>query len=300
MLLRLLDQAALRALTGGILYALLMISVNQIACLAERSIRARSMQRGRPGHEASWSWVGRILAVLASIGFIFALLVEGSFAANDVGIAPIDWPKHGPWLAVLVPGTIALIAYFWAPYYARAPYSDRAPYVRAPKGPEMIGPRVPLAADGPGSLLHALTDEASLTVFRAASTPVLGPYWGVWSGLAWNLVIRRLLRGRRPGSTSLDRRGFYDLASALDWLSATLFVITGSIWACLLGRTLCHAAALLIHKWSIGHRLRQEARVSEVVPVSEETLAPSGEDEGQSDQNSEHRGSQDSNALQIP
>ena len=226
MLLRLIDQAALRALTGGIFYALLIISVNQIARLAERSGRARNMQRGRPGHEASWSWVGRILAALASIGFVFALLVEGSFAANDVGIAPIDWPKHGPWLAVLVPGTIALIACFWTPYYVRAPYG------RAAKGPENIGPRVPPNAHRPGGLLHALTDEASLTVFRAASTPLLGPYWGVWFGLAWNLVIRRLIRGRRPGPTSLDRRGFYYLTSALDWLSATLFVITGSVWAC--------------------------------------------------------------------
>ena len=144
------------------------------------------------------------------------------------------------------------------------------------------------------------SDEASLTVFRAASTPLLGPYWGVWFGLAWNLVVRRLIRGRRPGSSSLDRRGFYYLASALDWLSATLFVITGSIWACLLGRALCHAAALLIHRWSIGHRLRQEVRVSEAVsPVNEVTLAPSGEDEGQSDQDSEHRSSQDGNALQV-
>jgi hypothetical protein len=283
MLIRLLDHAALRALMGGVFYALLTTSVNQIAHLAARSIRARNMQRGRPGQGTSWAWVGQVLATIASVGFIFAMLVEGSFAANDVGIAPIDWPTHGPWLAVLVPGTIALIAIFWAPHYSGAPYYPRASRDQAAKGPESASTRVPRAVAGPGSLLHALTEEASLTVFRAASSPLLGSYWGVWFGLAWNLVLRHIVKSRRPGFTSLDRRGAYYLSS---------FVITGSLWACLLGRILCHVAALLIHHWSIRRR--------GAVPVSETKLIPSGEEEGQSDEDSEHNSSQDGNALQVP
>ena len=310
MWLRLLDQAAFRALTGGVLYALLVMSVDQIARLAERSVRSRDLGDWRVRHRGLWARIAQIVASAAAIGFIFALLVEGSFAANDVGIVAIDWPTHGPWLAVLIPGTIALIIFFWAPYFSRLGHSATTRYGQAAKGPEILSTRALQTYDEAATLLNALTNEASLTVFRAASIPLLGSYWGVWFGLVWSFVVRSVNQRQRPAPMTPDRRGFNYLAGALDWLSATIFVVTGSVWACLLGRLACHAVAQVMYHWSIGRRLNLAASVDEAISpgaaASSSEAAPlsqafpnSGEDEGQDDQRGEHDRSQDGDALQV-
>jgi hypothetical protein len=277
MLLRILDHVALRALTAGVFYALFMIVANQAALLVGRQLHSRPrLTSGHVSHGAGWAMARQVAALVFAAGFCFALLLEGTFAANDVGIVPIDWPKHGPWLAVLIAGTIGLIAAFWAPHW------------RAAKGPESTSTRVLESHDGPGSLIEALADEASLVVFRAATIPLLGGYWGIWFGLAWRLALRWLNRRRRAGLSPANGRAGAYLASALDWLAATLFVITGSLWACLLGRLLCQVAAQIIYRWSIGSRRREAASI------------PSGEDEGQDNQDSEHDSGQDGDTLQVP
>jgi len=298
MWLRILDQAPFRALTGGILYTLLTLSLEQIARLAERSARSRNRGDRRARHMRLLGGAAQLLTSAGAIGFVFALLLEGTFAANDVGIADIDWPVHGPWMAVLIPGAMVLIVLFWGPYFSRAHNEQME------RGPQMAGSRVLPNGDEPASLLNALRDEASLAIFRAASIPLLGPYYGVWFGLAWALGLRSFAQRRPPTRRSADRRGFYYLGSALDWLSATLFVATGSLWACLLGRLACQGAAQIMYQLSMGRRhgggpaAEPTPAVEEASP-SEATSSPSGEDQSQHDQRGEHDRSQDGDALQV-
>jgi len=276
MLLRLLDNTALRALTGGVLYALLAILANWAADLAEEWVAARSGSSARhTAQVTTWDLPRRTIAAILGIAFSYALLLEGTFASNDIGIAPLHWQVHGSWLAVLLAGTIGLLILFWAPQW------------RKRNGPEVSTTRVRQSHGWLGGFLDALREEASLTMFRASSIPLLGAYWGVWLGLAWNLGLRRIIRPLRANTASADDRGFHYLADALDWLSATLFVITGSLWACLLGRLLCHGAAQIIFGWSIKHR------AALLAPT------PSGQNDSQDDQDGKHDGGQDGDAPQI-
>ena len=226
MVLLALHSPAGRALLAGMAYLLLRVSLTHIAWQISAALEAGWSPRA----ERVYRWfvqpsAGRAIALLASLGYLFAMLIWGILPADYVGVQSVDWAHALPWLLTFA-GTGGLwLLVVWGIALLRGEHQDD------------LGPATPLL--WLDLLPHGVYQEATLALLRAALAPLLGRYWGVWAGL----LIKSLLSWTAPGRAGRwqrsDQRTRLILEWSLDWLSAALYLYTGTLWTSLIGRGVC-------------------------------------------------------------
>jgi len=205
---------ALHPLAAGGLYLLL------------RALAAWAVGRRR----GAW---GQVLGALGALGYLAAGLAIGVYSMADAGIGPIGRLFTWPWLAGMAGGMGLWIALLWSLGWREGP--ERTPPDRRHRRKSQ---RIGTAS---GLLFRGLTHEATLAVLRASCAPLMGVYWGSWLGLLLKQASDRLHPTTRQRLAQPGAREVVYLDAALDWASAALCVLSGSLWPSLLSRGLGYA-----------------------------------------------------------
>jgi hypothetical protein len=143
---------------------------------------------------------------------------------------------------------------------------------------------------GSGTLLaQALRQEAVAATFRGALMPVIGAYWGVWAALLWAWLTRRANPWLAAQLQHPGQRPWVVLGWGLDWVGATLYILSGSVWPALAARLLCAVLVAMLQRRLLALRERRQA-----------AAAASADEQGQGHEHGETGRSEDADALQIP
>lgn len=269
-------EHAVRSLSGGALYTLLRGLGSHLLWRARGWVdSSASPSAVRIRQWRGWAPLGELLSPAFAAAFLFVMLLNGTFGAGDVGIGPCEWQEVAPWVVGIAAGASLCLSLLWGAFWRRR------------RAPEWVGAHVPNEGVWGHLLVCALRHETIAAIYRGALAPLVGSYWGVWLAAIWKMLASRTDPGleiqlRRPG-----RRELIYLDWALDWVGATLYIVSGSAWAALFGRALGYAGVLLVAKRTTGQRLIAQAAI------------PSSNDLGKEDEHAEHGGGQDGDALQI-
>ena len=250
-MLELIERTTMSPLWAGAAYAVLWLLLGQGVARGTRWLESRASPAAMGlRYWPAWPFLGKLLSVACSVGFLFWMLINGTYAESDVGLGPVDWANWRPWLPGVVATSAMWLAILWGGYW-------RATRNQAQRNNEMRS----WPHDGGlwGHILRPLGQEASAAILRASLMPLAGNYWGVWVATVSKMAISRLdpLAGSRLKQQS--QRGFVYLDWALDWIGAAIFVLSGSIWPALLGRALCYSVALGTHAYLVRRRAPRQA-----------------------------------------
>lgn len=262
-----------RALSAGVLYAFLYVLATQMTwrisrCLGGMSSVGTIRLRRWPG----WPWLGRGFGLLFAVAYPSIMVFDGIFAARDVGLGSIDWRIALPWVASVTAGFSLWLILLWGIYERKRLDHMTSEATARPWD------------HWPAVLVDVVIHESMAVTLRAALIPLAGHYWGIWLGVLVKLLLSHadpwlITRLRTP-----DRRASEFLNWALDWVSATLYVLSGSLWASLLGRAICR-----IGIWATSQRKK--------TPTAQAEIVPSADDQGQHHQKDEHAGCKDAETL---
>jgi len=240
---KLLTDDAWRALLAGVLYVALTSAGGWLSWAAVRWTRGWVMPGAvRVRLWRGWRPLGRGIALAWALAYPYGMLLDGTYAASDVGVGAVDWPRALPWAMSITLGAMALLLWLWRERWPRTAFAGSS------------------ARGGALESLSALIrHEALLITLRASLMPLAGGYWGIWLAIVAKWA---LLRAGPWGGAQLaerDSRPRIVLHDALDWVSATLYVYVGSAWASLAGRALCYAA-LMAQSRRVARRARDPRR----------------------------------------
>ncbi len=267
------NHPVIRPLGAGLLYAALYILATQLSWRLARRL-------GRAPHTGlvdlmlwdGWSTISQTWVVTFTLAYLWAMLLSGVAATNDVGLGAIDWPAVWPWALGLTAGAAVWLSLLWG--------NQR----RQTKAPGRSG-----AQASRDSLIWALArlarHEAELGIWRAALAPALGLYWGVWFAVFAKWLMSRTNLALNAQLGDAEQRSRIALDWALDWVSAMLFTFTGSLWLALGARLICHTVAALASGLTARRCAARQGAVALV------------DDQSQHDQHSEHGGGQHANML---
>jgi hypothetical protein len=267
---------------AGLAYLLLSVLASQGVrrmghWLASRPNAGALRLRYWPG----WPFWGHVASFAFTIAFLFAMLLNGTFAANDVGLQGVAWADLWSWLPGLMVATAVWLLLLWVGYSQKRGMPEE----------EVRGEWAELG--WPCAILHLLQQAASLATLRAALIPMVGAYWGVWLAVLLKMLASHVdpfvrIKLAKPG----QRERVY-LDWALDWVGATFFVISGSVWASLCGRVICYLAALAAEAVGTRHERRVGRRYASLAEPSAELA----EDGRQDDKCGEHGDGEDAKVL---
>lgn len=220
----------LRALGAGILYVLLSAILAHVRWHLEGRLTTR---QGRAKSARPWAWGLELIGLILAVGYPLLLSLVGAFSPADLGFRDADWRQVLPIALIGALGAHAWLALLWWRERQHAPTSCRPGTPEAT--PAMRGP----VDVGAFAFLSAARDEGCLATCRAAIIPLLGNRWGVWLAI----ILRMLASVTSPHQQIrlrddlLRRRVYSDWA--LDCVSTAVFVLTQTIVATFIVRTLC-------------------------------------------------------------
>jgi len=273
MLTSLLHNGQLRSLLAGFAYTLLCALGSHAAhALARRLERSSTPGVVRIRRWRGWSPLARAVRLIVAIGFAFSMLLVGVFASSDVGVSHIHWGSTLPRVVGVTGGATAWIALLWWMHWRKRPEAEKA----GVRGGDSWA----------GVLTDLLSNTADAAIYRAALIPLLGSYWGVWLAIAWTMLASLTRAGLKPRLATAGRRERVFLEWALDWVDATLYILSGTVSAALFGRAVCLLVVL-----GVVQRTRK----------GRERKKPSGSanQQSQGHQNGKHGRGQDGKTLQI-
>jgi hypothetical protein len=194
------------------------------------------------GHDAV---VGRLLGLQP----LNLSIAGGQEAGASVAVNWLDWVHDVGWAATLGIGTWGVLALGWWAY-------RRA--VVAP-GEESVVTRS--SRSGWVLLREAAYHEAHWAFYRNAPILAVGPYWGVWTGLALVALEAALNPGWRKDLSDPQQAPGRLMRGALAVVSSVLFLLTENLWL-----------ALAIH-WGVSWGLATLAQALPLLPAHESDLA---------------------------
>lgn len=229
------------ALGAGALYALLIGLWNEFVWRARTWAEAQTSPlvfglRAWGG----WAFVANVLRAAASLGCLYGLLVSGIVLGAHVGDRPLAASLRR-WLPATL-GLAAWMALLWGWMLWRLSRRERT-----------TQPNWPSYRIGWAELtIQALDREAGAAILRGALMPVIAGQWGIWLSPVITGILYWRDPARRQGHQNPEQRALAYLTWALDWVSAALYAISGSIWCALLARAICYALALVLYRWTLA------------------------------------------------
>lgn len=262
-----------RALSAGILYAFLYVLATQTTWRIARCFGGMSSVGAiRFRRWAGWSWLGRVFGLLFAVAYPTVMVLDGTFASRDVGLGSTDWRIALPWVASVTAGFSLWLILLWGIYERKR--LDRM------TGEATAWPWDRWLVVLMGVVIH----EAMVLTLRAALMPLAGHYWGIWLGVLAKLLLSHADPWLVARLQNADRRASEILNWALDWVSATLYALSGSLYAPLLGRAICQIGAWATFRRKSAPQKQAEANLS-------------ADDQGQHHQEDEHAGRENAETL---
>lgn len=232
-----LPNNSLRPLWAGGVYLLLLTVGGQVIWWVRRWLERRASPMGlRIRFWQGWAFWGTIAGLAFTLGYLFIGLLDGAFAAGDVGLNPLDIATEGTWLLGLGSAMVAWMALLWGIYWWKHRPSQK-------EGDGWQGPTWSQI------LLQISAHEGRAAILRAALIPFLGLYWGTWGAVLCKWLASYLDPACRARLKRSPPRAFIYLGWAVDWLSALLYVLSGSLWAALLARAMAHLPLRGLFAW---------------------------------------------------
>jgi hypothetical protein len=237
-----LQSAALRPLWAGALYLLLLVVVGQVAWRVRRWLERRATPTAlRVRSWGGWAFWRRVADLVLTLTYLFVGLFDGTFAAGDVGLIPLEISGEWWWLLGLELALVGWMALLWGLYWRRCPRWRKGDGAwEEPTWGQMA--------------LQVPSHEGRMAIVRAALIPLLGAYWGAWAAVVCLWLVSILNPLRRARLRTPSGRAFLYLGWATDWLSALFFVLTGSLWVALLSRTIAYLFLRALSGWLHRHR----------------------------------------------
>jgi hypothetical protein len=195
----------------------------------------RSPWAARLRYGIEWSFAGQVVGVIASVGYLFVMLLNGTFAATDVGLGPVQVQDIPAWIYGIVPGAALWVALLWGGLWRRK---------------QRLGRKDALPRHETFDPLRVIEREATLSILRGAIMPLAGVYWGAWLPVLMSWLAGRGSPFQRMRRSNPGERDLAYLHGALDWVSAALWVMSGSMWVAFSGRALGYIVAWLA--WRIN------------------------------------------------
>lgn len=231
--------------TGGA-YLLLLIVVGQAIWHVRRWLEDKATPLAlRLRFWGGWSYWGSIAGVVFTLVYLFVGLLDGTFAASDVGLSAPEVTKEGGWLLVLGLALVGWMTLLWGVYWRQYPPGE-GNGARQPPTWGRLALQIPF-------------HEGRMAIMRAALIPVLGVYWGSWAAVICVWLASYLDPACRTKLRTPSPRAIIYLGWAMDWLSGLFYVLSGSLWATLLARVLAYLPLRALSAWP--GRPRRRARL---------------------------------------
>lgn len=269
--LEILHGDSLRSLWLGGVYLLLLIVGGQVIWWVRRWLERRTSPMVlRLRFWQGWSFWGDIAGLTFTLAYLLFGLFDGAFAAGDVGLNPLEIVPEGGWLLGLCFAMVAWMALLWGEYWWRhRPAQGDGDIWEGPTWSQV--------------LLQISSHEGRAAILRATFIPFLGLYWGTWGAVFCKWLASYLDPARRTRLREPAPRAFVYLGWAMDWLSALLYILSGSLWATLLARGMAYLPLRALFGWLYRPRRREERRLLE--------------DQRQDDEQGEHGDGSEGKAL---
>jgi hypothetical protein len=225
----------LTPLAAGGAYAIaLLIAAHAVAALGHWLASGRALRPQSVLPWTGWGYLRRLASILYACGFLGLALVRGWFDPADVGLRPPDWASLAAWMPPLLGLVTLWLALQWgAAWWQTRPTANAASSLGWHSLWELPG--------------ESLGHEAQLGILRAAIVPLLGAAPGVWLAPALKGGVALLT----PGGARLLRDSsswpWALLQLALDWLSTSLWLVSGSVWPGLLARLVESLAIMVLY-----------------------------------------------------
>ena len=174
--------------------------------------------------------VREMLSLALAVGYPFFMVARGVFAARDTGLQPVDWSLVLPWTLGITALAVVWMAIFWGSYWAKCGHTRKA----LTSYEASINPA--------RALSHTCCQEGYSATWRATLMPAFGGYWGVWLGVVLKILLMRTNPRIAEALHQAGRRELVVLDWALDWLAASLYVLSGSVVAVLIMRLVCYVS----------------------------------------------------------
>lgn len=248
-ILEILGDSNSRSLWLGGVYLLLLVMGGQVTWWARGWLEHRTSAVARHlRFWEGWSFWGRVAGLAFTLAYLLGGLLDGAFAASDVGLNPLEIAVEGAWLLGMCFALVAWMALLWGGYWWRhrpAPAEGNA--WRGPTWSEV--------------LLQISSHEGQVAILRASLIPFLGLYWGTWGAVLCKWLASYLDPACRARLKMHDSRAFIYLGWAVDWVSALFFLLSGSLWAALLARAIAYLPLRGLSAWLIRPQARNEKRL---------------------------------------
>lgn len=186
--------------------------------------------------------LSQYLQLIWSLGAPFLVLYLGIFSTQDIGIPLPDWQLSLPWIAVTLGTSLLWIGWLWGRHWVRHP--EERPRLRGAGQPFSLT----------GLVTHILSQEGYMASARAALRPLLGSYWGVWTGIAVKIGISLLEPQMRRRLKTIGQRDTILLDWAADLVTGALFILTGSIVVTGICRFIILIIMWLLARWLPARR----------------------------------------------
>lgn len=244
-----LGDGSLRSLWVGGVYLLLLIMGGQVTWWVRRWLEHKGSPMAlRLRFWQGWPFWGSIAGLAFTLAYLLFGLFDGAFAAGDVGLNPLEVTAGDGWLLALCLGMATWMALLWGGYWHRyGSTQDEGDIWDEPSWSQM--------------LLQISSHEGRAAILRATFIPVLGVYWGTWSAVVFKWLALYLDPACRARLKKPIPRAFVYLGWAMDWLSALLYVLSGSLWAALLARGMTYFPLRVLFARLYGPRRREERRL---------------------------------------
>jgi hypothetical protein len=232
-----------RALAAGVIITLIEIASSVIRWLVQKHLNKHlntPLARWRLHPESQL--ISQYLQLIWSLGAPFLVLYLGIFSTQDIGIPLPNWPLVLPWIAITLGTALLWIGWLWGRHWVRHP--EERPRLRGSGQPFSLT----------GLVTHLFSQEGYLASTRAALSPLLGSYWGVWAGIGVKISISLLEPQMRRRLKTAGQRDSILLDWAADLVTGALFVLTGSVIVTGICRFIILIVMWLLARWLPARR----------------------------------------------
>lgn len=190
------------------------------------------------GDWSSKLWLGDVLRMAYFLIGPYLALSWGWASPLDFGLANLDWIAGFGWVFGLGAMSLSLLVPLWGQYVRLVGdrlHLEEADWLDQPLGWAFV-------------LREAIFSEAWTALCRSPMLLLMGPYWGVYLGLALASFAALLTRSTIHQLSTAGQREGLVLTSSLALLTATLYVFAHNLWLCIALHFVLRLAVLrLVH-----------------------------------------------------
>lgn len=201
----------------------------------------RTPRSGRFGHVVEWIrlwstklWLGEALRLMYYLLPPYLVLYYGWASPLDLGLADLDWIRGIGISVAFGSASLCLLAWLWWQYtrlVENAPLMQEVQWLAQPWGWAFV-------------LREAILLESFFALTRSPMLLLVGPYFGVYLGLAPLLAAALLNAQTRYALDTPGLREGIVLTGSIAMITTTLYALIHNLWLCIAVHYVLHTVIL--------------------------------------------------------